>query len=85
MQHDLSFGDDIAEGFVQALDRLSLGNPNFFNDTPDPCRSYAPCKLYDIGKKLLQLLNFIKSIEDFLRIDAKKSLLPMQPGDTIAT
>ena len=86
MQRDFTFVEDIAEGTVRVLDRIPSGNPAFSTDAPDPSSSYAPYKVYNIGNhQPIELMTFIKTIEDALGQEAKKNFLPMQPGDVIAT
>jgi UDP-glucuronate 4-epimerase len=86
MQRDFTFVDDIAEGTVRVLDRIPSGNPAFLTDEPDPGSSYAPYKVYNIGNhQPVELMTFIKTIEDALGQEARKNFLPMQPGDVVAT
>lgn len=86
MQRDFTFVDDIAEGTVQVLDRIPKGNPAFSTDAPDPGSSYAPYNVYNIGNhQPVELMTFIKTIENALGQEAKKNFLPMQPGDVVAT
>jgi len=86
MQRDFTFIEDIAEGTVRVLDRVPVGNPAFSTDTPDPGSSYAPYKVYNIGNhQPVELMTFIKTIEEALGQQANKNFLPMQPGDVVAT
>ncbi len=86
MQRDFTFVEDIAEGTVRVLDRIPHGNPAFDTAAPDPASSYAPYKVYNIGNhQPVELMTFIKTIEDALGQEAKKNFLPMQPGDVVAT
>jgi UDP-glucuronate 4-epimerase len=86
MQRDFTFIDDIAEGTVRVLDSIPSGNSAFSTDAPDPGSSYAPYKVYNIGSHHpVELMEFIKTIEDALGREAKKNFLPMQPGDVVST
>jgi len=86
MQRDFTYVDDIAEGTVRVLDRIATPNPDFTTDAPDPGTSYAPYRVYNIGNNQpVELMTFIKTIEDSLGQEAKKNYLPMQPGDVVAT
>ncbi|NTV94916.1 MAG: NAD-dependent epimerase [Thiobacillus sp.] len=86
MQRDFTYIDDIAEGTVRVLDRIAAANPDFDTDAPDPGSSYAPFKVYNIGNhEPVELMTFIKTIEDALGKEAKKNFLPMQDGDVVAT
>jgi UDP-glucuronate 4-epimerase len=86
MQRDFTYIDDIAEGTVRVLDKIATPNPDFTTDAPDPGTSYAPYRVYNIGNhQPVELMTFIKTIEDSLGQEAKKNYLPMQPGDVVAT
>ena len=86
MQRDFTFVEDIAEGTVRVLDRIPIPNQAFNRATPDPSSSYAPYKVYNIGNhQPVELMTFIKTIEDSLGQEAQKNFLPMQPGDVEAT
>ncbi len=86
MQRDFTYIDDIAEGTVRVLDRIAQADPAFDTNAPDPSASYAPFKVYNIGNhQPVELMTFIKTIEDALGKEAKKNFLPMQDGDVVAT
>ncbi|HEX8979660.1 MAG TPA: NAD-dependent epimerase [Parasulfuritortus sp.] len=86
MRRDFTYIDDIAEGTVRVLDRIAAPNPAFDTDAPDPGSSYAPFKVYNIGNhEPVELMTFIKTIEDALGKEAQKNFLPMQNGDVVAT
>ncbi len=86
MQRDFTYIDDIAEGTVRVLDCIATPNPDFSKDIPDPGTSYAPYRVYNIGNhQPVELMAFIKTIEEALGQEAKKNFLPMQPGDVVAT
>ena len=54
--------------------------------TPDPATSFAPYRLFNIGNNQpVELSHFIEVIEKSLGKEAKKNLMPMQPGDVPAT
>ena len=86
MRRDFTYVDDIAEGTVRVLDRVAQPNPSFDKDNPDPGTSYAPFRIYNIGNYApVDLMTFIKTIEEALGQEAKKNFLPMQSGDVVAT
>ncbi len=86
MRRDFTFVEDIAEGTVRVLDRIPAANASFDRALPDPSSSYAPYKVYNIGNhQPVELMTFIKTIEDSLGKEAQKNYLPMQPGDVEAT
>ena len=86
MQRDFTYIDDIIEGVVRVMDKIPEPNPVWSGDDPDPSASYAPYRLYNIGNNNpVELMTFIKVLEDCLGREAKKNLLPIQPGDVPAT
>jgi UDP-glucuronate 4-epimerase len=71
---------------VRVLDRVPEGDPAWSSDAPDPSRSQAPYRLYNIGNNnSVQLMDFIAAIEKATGRKAEKNFLPMQPGDVPAT
>ncbi|MBI5449785.1 MAG: NAD-dependent epimerase [Gammaproteobacteria bacterium] len=85
-QRDFTYIDDIVEGIIRTLDSVPAPNPHWHGGKPDPATSNAPYKLYNIGNNNpVELLHFIATIEDCLGIKAKKTMLPLQPGDVPAT
>jgi UDP-glucuronate 4-epimerase len=86
MQRDFTFVDDIVEGIVRVLDHVPTGNREWSGADPDPGTSFAPYKIYNIGNNSpVELIRFIEVLEKKLGIEAKKNLLPLQPGDVPAT
>ncbi len=81
-RRDFTYIDDIVEGVVRVLDRPATPNPKWSGDNADSGTSHAPWRLYNIGNNSpVELMDYIKAIEDALGIEAKKDLLPLQPGD----
>jgi UDP-glucuronate 4-epimerase len=81
-RRDFTYIDDIVEGVVRSLDRVATPNDAWSGEMPDPSSSKAPYKVYNIGAQTpVHLLSFIETLEKALGIEAKKALLPMQPGD----
>jgi UDP-glucuronate 4-epimerase len=86
MQRDFTYIDDIVEGVVRVLDKPAKGNPSFDRSNPDPADSDAPYRLYNIGNhEPVELMVFIEALENALGKRAIKNMLPMQPGDVLAT
>lgn len=79
MNRDFTYIDDIVEGILRVID-----NPPSASGKD---KSYkAPYKLYNIGNNQpVNLLEFIETIEQELGMEAKKEMLPMQPGDVYTT
>lgn len=86
MRRDFTYVDDIAEGVVRTLNKIPEPNPEWSGDRPDPSTSKAPYKIYNIGNNQpVELIRFIEVLEDCLGMKAEKNMLPMQPGDVLAT
>jgi len=86
MERDFTYIDDIVEGVVRILDIVPTGDPDTDMMHPDPARSTAPCRLYNIGNnRAVKLAEFIETLEHALGRKAEQHLLPMQPGDVPAT
>jgi UDP-glucuronate 4-epimerase len=83
---DFTYIDDVLEGVVRVLDRVPQPNPDWSGDRPDAASSTAPYRLYNIGNnEPVELMHYIKVLEDCLGKKAEKNMLPMQPGDVQAT
>lgn len=86
MRRDFTYIDDIIEGVVRVMDRPAAPDPNWNGAAPDPSRSSAPWRIYNIGNNNTVSLNeFISTLEEALGRKAVRELLPMQPGDVEAT
>jgi len=81
-RRDFTYVDDIVEGVIRVIDKPALANTNWVSENPDPGTSLAPYRIYNIGNNNpVKLLTFIETLEKCLGIEAKKNLLPLQPGD----
>ncbi|WP_447975001.1 NAD-dependent epimerase [Nitrospira sp. Kam-Ns4a] len=86
MQRDFTYIDDVVEGVVRVLDKPPKPDPTWSGEHPDPGRSAAPYRLYNIGNhQPVDLLQFIEVLEQALGRTAEKHFLPLQPGDVPAT
>ena len=86
MVRDFTYIDDIAQGVVRVLDRAATSDADFDPAKPDPARSKAPYRVFNIGNhQPVKLMEFISAIETAVGRQAKKNFLPMQPGDVPAT
>ncbi|MGL1888341.1 MAG: NAD-dependent epimerase [Reichenbachiella sp.] len=82
MKRDFTYVDDIVESIFRLLEKPALPNQNWTGENPDAGSSYAPYELYNIGNNSpVELMDFIKAIENKLGKKAKMNLLPLQPGD----
>jgi len=86
MQRDFTYIDDIIEGVTRIIATLPKPNPAWNGDAPDPGTSYAPYKIYNIGNNNpVELMKFIKIIEDALGQKAKMKFFDLQLGDVPET
>jgi UDP-glucuronate 4-epimerase len=81
-RRDFTYIDDIIEGIICILNRPAQPNLNWSGNMPDSGTSQAPWRIYNIGNNSpVDLLDYIKAIENALNVKAKKELLPLQLGD----
>lgn len=81
-RRDFTYVDDIVEGVIRVIDKPAKPNENWNSDYPDSGTSKAPWRVYNIGNNSpVELMDYIEAIEDSLGLDARKELLPLQPGD----
>ncbi len=86
MLRDFTYIDDIVEGVIRVLDQIPSGDETWISETPDPSRSTAPYRVYNIGNSSpVRLMDFIRTIEEAVGCEAVKHFLPMQPGDVYQT
>jgi UDP-glucuronate 4-epimerase len=72
MLRDFTYIDDIVEGIVRVIDNPIVNTP--------------PYKVYNIGNNNpVELMDFIKAIENKLGKKIEKNFLPLQAGDVPAT
>jgi UDP-glucuronate 4-epimerase len=86
MIRDFTYVDDIVEGVVRITDRPAAPDPQWNGDAPNAATSSAPWRLYNIGNsERVELMRYIRALEGAIGQKAKLDLLPMQPGDVLAT
>jgi UDP-glucuronate 4-epimerase len=86
MQRDFTFVDDVVESVVRLIDRPAEPDPTWSGLNPNPARSAAPWRVYNIGNNApVELMQVVRLLEDNLGRKAECELLPMQPGDVPAT
>lgn len=74
MRRDFTYIDDIVNALSKVISKIPEDD------------SYAPHRIYNLGNNSpVQLMEFIRVLEQELKIKAKKKFLPMQPGDVQAT
>ena len=83
LSRDFTHIDDIVEGVIRVADRPPQGDPAWQGAAD---ASPAPYRLFNIGNgSPVRLLDFVEAIETALGKPAIRNLLPMQPGDVLAT
>ena len=83
---DFTYIDDIVEGVMRILAFPAQGDPTYDAFKPDPSRSTAPYRLFNIGNNQpIELMTFIKTLETALGRTAEKVYLPICDGDVAAT
>ncbi len=76
MERDFTYINDIAEGVIRIIEKA-------VNDRVESGDLY---KIYNIGNNnSVKLMDFIEQIEINLKKEAKKEMLPIQPGDVEKT
>ena len=79
---DFTYIDDIVEGVIKTLDNPATSNINWNSKNPDPATSKANWQIFNIGNnKPVQLMDYIKALENTLGKKANINFLPLQPGD----
>jgi UDP-glucuronate 4-epimerase len=80
MQRDFTYIDDVVEGVVRVMSRPPA--PGAIT----PATSAAPWRVYNIGNNQpVPLMRWIETFERCLGRKAELELLPLQPGDVVAT
>ncbi|MGK7906846.1 MAG: NAD-dependent epimerase [Synechococcus sp.] len=82
MKRDFTYIDDVVEGIVRVMQRLPPPTPVLAGGLPTRARY----KIYNIGNNQpVELGDFIAAIERALGKTAHKNMMPVQPGDVLAT
>lgn len=86
MWRDFTHVDDIVEGVVRIADVVPCRDQSWTVEQGSPATSSAPYAIYNIGHgSPINLMGFVKAIEEELGIEAKKNFREMQPGDVYQT
>jgi UDP-glucuronate 4-epimerase len=81
-KRSFTYVDDIVEGVVRSLDTVATPAPDWDPMSPDPSRSNAPFRIYNIGNEQpVELLRYIEVLERNLGKPAVMEMLPLQAGD----
>jgi UDP-glucuronate 4-epimerase len=83
MLRDFTYIDDVVEGVAKVVGRPPRRNPAA---AASPATSTAPWRIYNIGNnRPVELMRYIRVLEDALGRKAQIELAPLQPGDVVAT
>tara|TARA_Y200000002_G_C22687511_1_gene666570 strand:- start:2520 stop:3542 length:1023 start_codon:yes stop_codon:yes gene_type:complete len=86
LSRDFTYIDDAVAIITELINKPPSINSNFDFSNPDPSSSWAPYRIYNVGNNRgITILRFIELLENEIGIKAKKSFLPMQPGDVKST
>lgn len=86
LERDFTFVDDIIEGVRRVMDQPPQPDPSWDSAAATPGDSAAPFRVYNIGGgRPVRVSRLIEVLEDALGRKAAKRVLPMQPGDVVAT
>lgn len=85
-KRDFTYVDDIVEGVYRVTFKTAQPNPEWSGAQPDPGTSKAPYRIYNIGNSSpVELMHYIRTLEEKLGKKAQLNLLPLQPGDVPET
>lgn len=86
MRRDFTYIDDVTEAVTRLLLRPPKPDATVTGERPDPARSSAPWRLYNVGNSSpVELMELVRVIEEALGRPAIREFLPMQPGDVVET
>lgn len=86
MRRDFTYIDDVVEAVVRLVDRPAVADPRWSGERPDPARSAAPWRIYNIGNnKPVELSHVVSLLEETIGRKAVCELRPIQPGDVPET
>ncbi len=81
-QRSFTYIDDIVDGVVAISQQPAKADPDWSSLSPNPARSSAPYRLFNIGNQQpIELLRYIKVLEECLGKKAQMEMRPLQPGD----
>ena len=81
-RRDFTYIDDVVEVIMRVVACPAKPNPNWSGSIPDPSTSLAPWRVYNIGNNnTIDLMSFIRVLENVIGKKANIEKLPLQPGD----
>jgi UDP-glucuronate 4-epimerase len=86
MRRDFTYVDDVTEAVSRLLTRPPHGDSATSDGPPDPARSQAPWRLYNVGNSQpVEVNEVVRLIEEAVGRRAVHEYLPAQPGDALET
>ena len=86
LYRDFTYIDDIVKGVSSLINKPPKNKKSFKKSKIDSLSSVAPFRIVNIGNsKKIKLLDFIKAIENKLKIKSIRNYMPMQKGDVFMT
>ncbi|MGK7393162.1 MAG: NAD-dependent epimerase [Candidatus Cyclobacteriaceae bacterium M3_2C_046] len=86
MFRDFTYIDDIVNGIVGLMTHIPVPSPQFDASQPVTSESSAPYRIYNIGNSSpVNLMDFVRALEDKLQKKANIDYQPIQPGDVKTT
>src|SRR5260370_17310586 len=83
MQGDFAYIEDVVEVIMRVLEHPP--KRSVLQESVGAIHSNARYKIYNLGNhQPVDLLRFIEVIEQALGIEARRTFLPMQPGDVVS-
>ncbi|MCE0343712.1 protein CapI, partial [Klebsiella pneumoniae] len=74
------------EAVVRVQDVIPQANADWTVESGSPDTSSAPYRVYNIGNSSpVELMDYITALEEALGMEAKKNMMPIQPGDVLDT
>ena len=85
MKRDFTYIEDLTEAISHLILKVPTNRKNELVEG-DNLSSVAPFRVVNIGNgKVVNLMDYIKDIEDVIGYQSEKKLLPMQQGDVPST
>ncbi len=82
MSRDFTYIDDVINAIMSLREKPASPYKDFNRENPIINKSWAPFKIFNIGNtKSINLLEFIKILENKIGLEAKKVFEEMSPGD----
>jgi UDP-glucuronate 4-epimerase len=86
LERDFTYIDDIVWAIEKLIPLYPQSNENWDRLKSNPATSFAPYQIFNIGNNNpVNLMDFIKTIENEIGKKAKLKYLEMQPGDVYST